>query len=143
LFLYDTSDEFISYLFSNPIDRDMRREGEESGMFNTGDINEFYFKYRNIWVNEMNCVYENLMNQLSAEAKNALEESQTAWEIEEESNLRLCGYVLNEVVGWGSGHSAMTLAQSIGRVRMRTFQLAEYYYWLTGDFNFVYESLCS
>lgn len=136
LFLPDTPREFVEYLYSNPIDFTMKNEEETSVIYSTKDINELYSKYYNIWYDEMNTVYVNLENQLTGEAKELLEKSQKAWEEENQRDSELWWYVFDLSKGHGSGDTSMIVIQSMDRVRVRTFLLAEYYYWLTGDFEF-------
>lgn len=137
-FLGDTPLEFIEYIYSNQIDIDMRRDGEL--LFTTGEINEWAAKYHAIWENEMNIVYGNLLAQLDGETRASLENSQASWEAMNQYNWRLWHDVLILSVGHGTGHASMIHLQSMERVRSRTFLLAEYYYWLTGDFAFSYGS---
>lgn len=138
LFLWDTPPEFKEYLYSNQIDIDMEREENESGMYKTSDINNFCVKYYDIWNNEMNIVYENLIEQLSGEAKSKLEKSQEAWVTEEQYSSSLWYDIFELSKGYGTGDAAMVCLQRVDRIRKRTFLLAEYQYWLTGDFVFSY-----
>jgi len=131
--------EFIEYLYSNPIDRDMKKDEEKGKIYRTKDIYKFYMNYYNIWNNEMGIVYENLIDLLDDEAKTLLENSQIAWEDENINNSKLWSYVFDMSKGHGSGDSTMILLQSIDRIRIRTFLLAEYYYWTTNDFKFAYQ----
>ena len=134
-FLGDTSQEFIEYLYQNPIDIAIRQEWEEL-FFTTVNANALNTKHYNMWVNEMNIAYEELSAILSDEMRVLLESSQDAWEIVHQQNSALSRKVVNSVTGGGSGDSMLVADQIIDSVRMRTFLLAEYYYWLTGDFNF-------
>jgi len=138
MFLNITPLDFIEYLYSNPIDRDMKFEEETSNIFSTKDINEFVTKYYNIWYDEMTAIYENLKSQLNDEARKILEESQTAWE-EVERSAKLWHHIFHVSKGRGTGDSALVITQSIDIIRKRTFLLAEYTYWLTGEFNFTYK----
>lgn len=140
LFLYDTPSEFVEYLYSNPIDLAMKNEEESSGIYSTKDINEFYSKYYNIWYDEMDSIYDNLISQLTGEANEILKNSQKTWEEENQLDSELWWYIFDTSKGHGSGDSSMIIKQSIDRVRTRTFMLAEYYYWLTGNYEFTYES---
>jgi len=118
----------------------MKQEEENSRIYNTNDIYDFYSKYHTIWNNELDIVYEKLMYLLTVEAKEMLEKSQIAWEEENANNSKLWLQVFDATKGRGSGDATMILIQNIDRIRIRTFLLAEYYYWLTGDFAFEYRS---
>ena len=138
LFLQDTPSTFIEKMYSNPIDVAMKNEEKLSDIYSTKDINEFYTKYYNIWYNELNTVYENLLSQLTGDAKEKLTKSQNAWKEENQYNSDLWWHIFDSSKGHGSGDSSMIIIQSMDRLRARTFLLAEYYYWLTGDFKFSY-----
>ncbi len=140
LFLSDTTSAFVEYMYLNPIDAAMKNEENSSDIYTTKDINEFYSKYYNIWCDELNIVYEKLSNQLTGEAKEKLVKSQNAWEDENQYDSELWLYIFDSSKGHGTGDSSMITKQSMDRVRTRTFLLAEYYYWLTGDFKFSYNS---
>ena len=137
VFLYDTPLTFVEYLYSNQIDIDMKREEDEL-FYTTLNLNAFFDKYYDIWYSEMNTVYESLLAQLSGNAKRMLEESQASWETDHQLTPYLWQETFDLSKGRGSGDYSMVLSQSINRVRQRTFLLAEYQYWLTGDFNFSY-----
>ena len=136
LFLGDTPLEIIEYLYSNKIDKDMQEEGEL--LYTTEDINDWVAKYYGIWENEMNVVFDNLLAQLSGEARLILDNSQASWENMNQYNSYLWYEIFALSKGRGTGDASMVHMQSLGRVRERTFLLAEYYYWLTGDFSFYY-----
>jgi len=133
-FLGDTPQDFIKYLNSNQIDVRMREEGEL--LFSAADINNWISQYHSIWENEMNIVYENLLFQLNGDARRMIEESQASWEIMNKHSSYLWHEIFVLSKGRGSGDASMIHMQSMYRVRERTFLLAEYYYWLTGDFTF-------
>ena len=136
LFLGDTPLELIQYIYSNKIDRDMQEEGEL--LYTTEDINEWVAKYYDIWENEMNVVFGNLLAQLSGEARLILYNSQASWESMNQYNSHLWYEIFALSKGSGTGDASMVHMQSLGRLRERTFLLAEYYYWLTEDFSFLY-----
>lgn len=136
LFLGDTSLDFREYLYSNRIDAYMQEKGEL--LYTTRDINNWIESYYAIWKNEMNIVYENLLSQLSGEAREMLENSQASWEYMTKYNSYLWHEVFALSTGRGTGDASMILMQGVGKVRERTFLLAEYFYWLTGDFSFYY-----
>ena len=127
LFLRDTPLLFIEYLYSNQIDIDMEKEGEF--LFGTQDINDWVSKYHVIWENEMNIVYENLIAQLSEEARSHFKESQASWESMMRYHLLLWYEIFHLSKCRGTGDPAMVALQSMDIIRKRTFLLAEYYYW--------------
>jgi len=136
LFMSETPDEFIEYLYSNPIDAEMKKAEEESKIYRTKDIYEFYMNYHTIWENEMNIVYGNLMDLLDDEAKTLLENSQVAWEEESINNSHLWRVVFDMSKGRGSMDTILILNQKIDMIRLRTFSLAEYHYWIADYFEF-------
>ncbi|MCM1226918.1 MAG: DUF1311 domain-containing protein [Clostridium sp.] len=140
LFLTDTTSKFVEYMYSNPIDAARKNEANSSDIYTTKDIDEFCSKYYDIWQNELNTVYEKLSDQLTGEAKEKLVKSQNAWQEENQYDSKLWLDIFDLSKGHGSGDYSMITEQSIDRIRKRTFLLAEYYYWLTGDFEFSYKS---
>jgi uncharacterized protein YecT (DUF1311 family) len=126
----------MNYLYFNQIDIDMEAEGEL--LYNTMEINAWVSKYNDIWENEMNAVYENVLEQLSSEAKDKLEESQASWESTMQHHLLLWYDIFDLTKGRGSGDPSMVTLQRISMLKIRTFLLAEYHYWLTGEFDFTY-----
>jgi uncharacterized protein YecT (DUF1311 family) len=139
VFLYDTPEKLREYLLSNQIDINMKLE--DGLNLTTIEINDWASKYYRIWENEMNLAYEKLQNHLSDEARKILEDSQMSWYNMDRQNAYLWHEVFLLSKGDGSGDAAMIHIQSIARVRARTFLLAEYYYWLTGDFSFEYDNV--
>lgn len=138
-FLYDTPSEFIEYLDSNSIDSFMNDDEITSQLYTTKEVYDHYYECYNQWIYEMDAVYESLMSQLPDEARNKLETSQKNWEESNKLTSELWLDIFNLSKGHGSGDDTMILIQNIDRVRNRTFLLAEYLYWLTGDFKFTYK----
>lgn|GEM_PF-3873424 len=139
LFFGEPGSGFIEYLYSNKIDSDMKREENESRMYKTPEIVEFYDKYYAIWEHEMNDVYENLMSELSDETAAKLEKAQAAWQTEHELMQSLWSQTIREGDNWGSGVYISVAAERFNTIRMRTFKLAQYYFELTHGFEFAYE----
>ena len=137
IFLWDTPQDFRDYLFSNPIDIAMERDGDL--IYTTSDIKEWVAHYAQIWLKEMDSVYESLSNQVSDESRVFLEQSQAAWEVMNQQDSALWFEIFYSSKGQGSGDISMVGFQNIYRIRQRTFLLAEYYFWLTGDFNFIWQ----
>jgi len=134
LFLSDTPQQLIDYLFSNEIDIAMKEEGET--LFSTQEINEWVMKYHTIWTNEMNIIYDNLLLVLHDDARKLLEYSQISWEHTNTHNSYLWHEIFSISKGRGTGDSSLVFYQNLQRTRERAFLLAEYYYWLTGSFSF-------
>lgn len=137
-FLQETPSTFVNYLYSNPIDISMGEELEK--LYSTKDIDEVYSKYYIIWTEEMDLIYEELINKLPEDSKIILKLSQEEWAKENQYDSDLWNHIFDVSKGRGSGDYSMILNQSINRIRLRTFLLAEYLYWLTGDyFEFSYK----
>ena len=100
------------------------------------DINN---KYLDIWKNELDNVVDKIKVSLSGELILDFNESQAAWQILFETDPNIAGDIYTQKMGRGSIVHQLYADKALHMVRKRTLELAEYYYILTGDFEFEFQ----
>lgn len=100
------------------------------------DINN---KYLDIWKNELDNVVDKIKVSLSGELILDFNESQAAWQILFETDPNIAVDIYTQKMGSGSIVHQLYADKALHMVRKRTLELAEYYYILTGDFEFEFQ----
>lgn len=100
------------------------------------DINN---KYLEIWKNELDNVVDKIKVSLSGELILDFNESQAAWQILFETDPNIAVDIYTQKMGSGSIVHQLYADKALHMVRKRTLELAEYYYILTGDFEFEFQ----
>ncbi|WP_270168642.1 lysozyme inhibitor LprI family protein [Paenibacillus sp. SYP-B4298] len=140
---YDLSGEFYDEMLLNPIDHDYEVEFNEfqnsKEMITTLGWGALESKYTEIWDNELNQIYKELLSKLDREPREALIESQKEWL---QYHLREIEFVEKTFIndGYLGTQGSVSLGTVIReRIRERTMQLFEYRYLLDGEVEFVYQ----
>ncbi len=140
---YDLSGEFYDEMLRNPIDHDYEVEFNEfqnsKEMITTLGWGALESKYTEIWDNELNQIYKELLSKLDREPREALIESQKEWL---QYHLREIEFVEKTFIndGYLGTQGSVSLGKVIReRIRERTMQLFEYRYLLDGEVEFVYQ----
>ncbi len=141
---YQMAEEGFSQLVKdNAIDKDYAAEMAEfqkSAEFSTNGWIQLESKYSKLWDNELNSIYNILMEKLKDNEKKKLIEAQKGWLAFHIGESEFVSEAW-DAFGLGSqGRVQMIMAEK-SRLRERTLQLMEYYHMLAGDIEFIYESL--
>lgn len=96
-------------------------------------------RYLDIWKNELDNVVDKIRVLLSDEMLSEFDKSQAAWQIYFETNPNIAVNFYTQKMGSGSIVHQLYADKSLHMVRNRTLELAEYYYILTGNFEFEFQ----
>ena len=139
---YQMSDEgFSQYVKDNAIDRDYKIELDKlqnSSSFNTQSWVGIEGKYTDIWDEELNNIYNKLLNKLNEKEKEKLLNAQKGWLQFHISEAEFINETWNDLQ-LGSQGRVQSIMSVKNRIRERTLQLMEYYYMLGGKVEFLYQ----
>ena len=96
-------------------------------------------RYLDIWKNELDNVVDKIKAVLSDEMLSRFDESQAAWQIYFETDPNIAVDIYIQKMGRGSIVHQLYADKSLHILRKRTLELAEYYYILTGNFEFEFQ----
>lgn len=96
-------------------------------------------RYLDIWKNELDNVVDKIKAFLSDEMLSEFDKSQAAWQIYFETDPNIAVDIYTQKMGSGSIVHQLYADKSLHMVRKRTLELAEYYYILTGNFEFEFQ----
>ncbi len=96
-------------------------------------------RYLDIWKNELDNVVDKIKSFLSDEMLSKFDESQASWQIYFETNPNIAVDIYTQKMGRGSIVHQLYADKSLHMLRQRTLELAEYYYILTGNFEFEFQ----
>jgi uncharacterized protein YecT (DUF1311 family) len=136
------SDEgFSMYVQDNVIDKSYEAETtqfQQSNEFSTQGWIALESKYIEIWDNELNNIYNKLLEKLNEKEQKELREAQKGWL---QYHIKESEFVVESWndLGLGSqGKVQLSMSQK-ARIRQRTLQLMEYYFMVGGDVEFSYK----
>jgi uncharacterized protein YecT (DUF1311 family) len=139
---YQMSDEgFSMYVQDNVIDKSYEAETtqfQQSNEFSTQGWIALESKYIEIWDNELNNIYNKLLEKLNEKEQKELREAQKGWL---QYHIKESEFVVESWndLGLGSqGKVQLSMSQK-SRIRQRTLQLMEYYFMVGGDVEFSYK----
>ncbi|HYE10801.1 MAG TPA: lysozyme inhibitor LprI family protein [Patescibacteria group bacterium] len=139
---YQMSDEgFSMYVQDNVIDKNYEAETtqfQQSNEFSTQGWIALESKYIEIWDNELNNIYNKLLEKLNEKEQKELREAQKGWL---QYHIKESEFVVESWndLGLGSqGKVQLSMSQK-ARIRQRTLQLMEYYFMVGGDVEFSYK----
>ncbi|MDF2523864.1 MAG: hypothetical protein K0R31_1505 [Clostridiales bacterium] len=139
---YQMSDEgFSKYVEDNAIDKNYEIETtqfQKSSEFSTQGWITLEGKYIEIWDNELNAIYNKLLEKLNEKEQEKLREAQKGWL---QYHMYESAFIVEawDDLGLGSqGKVQLSMAQKT-RIRERTLMLMEYYFMLGGDVEFLYK----
>ena len=139
---YQMSDEgFSMYVQDNVIDKNYETETtqfQQSNEFSTQGWIALESKYIEIWDNELNNIYNKLLEKLNEKEQKELREAQKGWL---QYHIKESEFVVESWndLGLGSqGKVQLSMSQK-ARIRQRTLQLMEYYFMVGGDVEFSYK----
>lgn len=112
---------------------------ECNGAMTTLEFMDINNKYLDIWKNELDNVVDKIKTFLSDEMLSEFNESQAAWQIYFETDPNIAVDIYTQKMGSGSIVHQLYADKSLHMVRKRTLELAEYYYILTGNFEFEFQ----
>lgn len=139
---FDVNPQFVQLIKNNPIDKAFEKESiemKEKHLTSDLDEQQFSIKYIAIWETELENTVKKLQGALNGEALKAFNESQSAWLINNVQDSKLKYEIVRDTVGEGGIYPALINYETIGCIRYRTLQLAQYCYMLTGSFYFEYK----
>ena len=135
---YQMNSAVEKLLNDNSIDKAFLSEEKKLNAQANSDDLQFVAKYIDIWEVEMNVTLSKLRSKLTGTSLEELNKSQSDWESFVQSDVNLAGDIQISTAGQGTGIPLLNAYKMLGRYRYRTFELAEYYYMITGDFKFEY-----
>lgn len=137
--VYDLIGEFTEQMKANPIDQDYRGECKElsnSSKFNTMEAVKLEEKYIRIWDQELNHIYQMLMEKLDRDEYELLRKSQKGWlEHHQQEHEFANRFLFQRRSGRLLGTQGMVQLRLAfkDRIRARTLELMEYYLFVSGD----------
>ncbi len=144
---YDTGGQYYQVSYDNPINHDYEIELERinnSQDYSTHMVLQFQYKYYEIWDKELNTIYNKLVKELNEEEKELLLQAQLGWvqfHMNENKFFQKIFYERESGPILGTLGQIQMLDSRMERIKSRTIELMEYYYYLVRDgFDFEYES---
>lgn len=133
---YDMSGEFDRQILQNPLDKDYQTEYKKAKT--TLDYAKLEAKYTKLWDKELNNVYQKLLAKVSRPEKKILTEAQMGWlQWHTKENQFVSSMLANQQ---GTIWPIVQAKAYKNRIRERTLELMEYYYFFTNKIEFNYKN---